>query len=79
MLCWHFLEFCQLDGSVALIAAIRERHVTVAEALIARGADLNATDSDGDSPLHLAVQLNLQSGVQALLASQAEVNVVNVR
>ena len=48
------------------------------EALLAKGADLNATDNGGNTPLHLAASSNSNSGVtKALLEAEADHNTIN--
>ena len=42
-------------GQTALSLAISEAFTDMIELLIEHGADVNADDNDGDTPLHLAV------------------------
>ena len=46
-------------------------------ALLAAGAEVNAVDKDGDTPLHLASRYGREVVVGALLAAGAEVNAVD--
>lgn len=39
----------------ALALAVSEAYTSMIELLIEHGADINAADEDGDTPLHLAV------------------------
>lgn len=48
-----------------------------AEALLARGVDINSGDSDGNTALHLVVKRNDEDMVKWLLSRKADVNVVN--
>ncbi len=69
----------QMDDSTALVAALKEGHEAVADALIASGVDIDVCDVDGNSALHIAVQLNLLGVAQVLVEKHATVDVVNVR
>jgi ankyrin repeat protein len=44
--------------------AIKNTHENLAEMLVAKGADINATNSEGNSPLHLA----LKNGANRLIS-----------
>jgi len=49
----------------------------LAAMLIANGADINAADDDGDTPLHLAAMMGYQREADLLLAHDAGVNTMN--
>ena len=44
------------DGATALHAAVRQRNVQIVDVLLEGGTDPNATDADGNTPLHLAAE-----------------------
>jgi ankyrin repeat protein len=50
---------------------------SVIEALVAAGADVNATDTSGVAPLHRAVRTRCSTGVEALLRLGADSNLRN--
>ena len=51
----------------------------IVELLIAEGADVNATDGDGDTPLHLAGNTTTSTEIAELLISKgADVNAMNL-
>ena len=45
--------------------------------IIEKGAEINATDEDGMTPLHIAVQAGNELAVQVLLDLHANVNILN--
>jgi hypothetical protein len=62
-------------AAVALLAIVKQRmSVSEVDAAIAAGADLNARDGQGLSPLHLATQLPSTAPAEALLRAGADVN-----
>ena len=69
------------DGKTPLLVATakyfyasRAQHRDVAALLLANGADVNAKDSDGWTPLHSAAILDDKDMVGLLLANRADVN-----
>ncbi len=67
---------CCNNRNARLRTAVQEGNKDVAELLIAKGADVNATDKDGKAPLHYAA--NAVKGqkhvVEFLIAKGADVN-----
>ena len=55
----------------------KEYRLTNATRLLEAGADVNATDDEGFTPLHFAAQDDSEEVVQLLLDAGADVNVVN--
>ena len=53
---------------------MKKDHRIVAEYLIKKGADLEKTNSDGQTPLHLAASLGRLKATKYLLRQGAEVN-----
>jgi uncharacterized protein len=54
-----------------------EYRITNTQRLLAAGADVNATDDEGSTPLHFAAQDDSAVVVQLLLDAGADVNVVD--
>ena len=50
---------------------------TIAEALLARGAEVNARDDNGDTPLHDAVAMSALQVIKTLRAAGADVRISN--
>jgi len=69
----------RLLGWTALHTAASSRRRAIAELLIAKGADLNATDKRGRTPLHLAVESGQKDMVELLIAKGADVNAMSGR
>ena len=42
--------------------------------LVARGADVNATDNDGETPLHMAAETGQRDVAEWLLGHKADIN-----
>jgi hypothetical protein len=55
----------------------RERPAPTVERLLSYGADPNAPDDDGSTPLHLAACMGQASAVRALIAGGAPVNAID--
>jgi ankyrin repeat protein len=62
-------------GLTPLHLACIKNYKTIAQILIAQGADLNGVDGYGQTPLHKAVQRNHQELVSALLRAGARADV----
>jgi uncharacterized protein len=60
-----------------LIPAASRGDVAAVRALIAKGADVNATDTDGTTPLHKAVWAGEPVVVEALLRAGAKASIAN--
>ncbi len=60
-----------------LVDAVKSGDMVAARALVAKGADVNATEPDGTTALHWAVQRNDLDLVSRLLRAGARVNVKN--
>ena len=81
----HFLTVHMADvdarivpGYTPLHWAASGGHATIAAALIAAGAEVNAANNPaGDTPLHRAVRYDHASVVSLLLAAEADVNATN--
>ncbi|MCR6477909.1 ankyrin repeat domain-containing protein [Variovorax sp. ZS18.2.2] len=54
------LVWRDMDGRTALHAAIESRNVEMAARLLAAGAKTSAVDRIGDTPLHLALHVELE-------------------
>ena len=69
----------KFDGTFLHWAAAGGQNEIV-ELLIAKGADVNATDGDGDTPLHLAGNSTATKEIaELLIAEGADVNATNRR
>lgn len=64
-------------ANTPLHAAVAGRHEDLSVFLIARGADVNATDSGGHTPLHIAAENGQLPVVEALLARGADPHAVD--
>lgn len=61
-----------------LHVAARDGHLKIVQLLIDKGADVNVTNSDGQSPLHLAVRRNnCMEMVELLVSNHADVNSID--
>jgi ankyrin repeat protein len=65
------------QGAVALHAAALEGHVGCVEALLDKGADINAWDSNGNTALMLAARAGHEEVVKALMDKGAKINAQN--
>jgi ankyrin repeat protein len=68
------------NGVTPLLLALQEGHMEVAKLLLAKGAEINAKDSDDDdkTPLHWAAQHDHIDVAKLLLANHADVNAKDV-
>ena len=58
-----------MEGRTALLAAVQNGHADVVVALLAHdGTDANRADSDGKTPLHVAVTKERMELLKLLLA-----------
>jgi len=64
-------------GDTPLHVAMRRRRLEIAELLLARGADINATNDRGTAPLHSAADSGNTEAVKFLLKHHADVNAVD--
>lgn len=60
-----------------LMEAAAGGNVCIATLLITHGADVNAIDGDGDTPLHLAVRQYQLESVRLLLTNNADIDIQN--
>lgn len=65
------------SGENALHIVVGRRDATWLTFLLAKGANPNLTDNDGDTPLMDAVQGRFEEGVRTLLTYKAQVDKVN--
>ena len=70
-----FLQGCPRQG--AFHSAVVEGNQEAVETLIAKGADVNAKDKEGMTPLHQAASNGQQEIVETLIAKGANVNAKN--
>ncbi len=73
------LTYNAADERVLKVHENREEQWTqatlyVVKALLANGVDVNATNREGETPLHLAAMYDYIDGVKALVASGANIN-----
>jgi ankyrin repeat protein len=71
-------DICEIDavthaGMTALHIAVHQGHSRIVERLVGFGANLNAQDSDGDTPLHLTL---LREAVDTLSADTPQLKKV---
>ncbi|KAF1993562.1 ankyrin, partial [Amniculicola lignicola CBS 123094] len=70
------IEAENLNGYTALQLAALNRHIA-AQVLVSFGADVNAMDSYGQTPLHVAVLNGKEEAVKLLIGSGANVEAMN--
>lgn len=68
---------CTLEAGTPLFHAIKLKHEILINFLIEHGADVNKSNSQGISPLHLALMSKLIPTAIALIKKGAEVNAVD--
>ena len=64
-------------GNTALHAAVHAAALACVAVLLALGADVNAQNRDGDTPLHLAAQMDDKASIKALLEQKPDLHVRN--
>lgn len=75
-----WVDFSTKDGVTSLMLASQTGRDKAMSALIARGADVNAQDAEGNSPLHhLAKNLNskIEEALKVLMAAGVKLDAVN--
>lgn len=65
------------SGETALHIVVARRDLTWTRFLIQKGANVNARDGRGATPLQLAANLGFQEGVEELVASKADIDQPN--
>lgn len=65
----------RLDATQNMVEGIRNGHVAIVHAFIAKGADVNRADRNGGTPLHWAAARGLKEIAELLLAKGARPNV----
>jgi len=73
----HLSNHAELGN--ALHVAVRRGTLEIIELLLQHGANINARDQDGRTPLALATILGKTEVVRLLIRNEADVNTVNVR
>ena len=73
------VSFLKQGGSVptplrCLFWATKQGNIEIVKLLIAKGADVNAKDKDGSTPLYLVASRDKKEIVQLLIANGADVN-----
>jgi ankyrin repeat protein len=61
------------------LATFFNNHKDVAQLLIAKGADINARNNSGETPLHQAASHNNKDVAQLLIAKGADINARNYK
>lgn len=67
---WMFLSFRTQEGETALQLAISNQLPLVVDAICTRGADMSVVNDNGDPPLWLALDSNLED-IASTLVSKA--------
>jgi len=70
------LKYDELLSNHAFNFDLRRYNTAVVVALLAAKAEMDSTDNDGDTPLHIAAENGHEQVVQALLEKGAAVNMV---
>jgi len=67
----------ELWGSLPLIAAALNNHVHIVEILIKNGANINLTNRNGNTALHLAATYGRADVIRLLLTNGADINITS--
>ena len=72
--CCLLVASAHAAGESSLLNAVKNEDVAEVKALLAKGADVNANDTDGKTPLHRAAAAGRRDLGELLLAKGADVN-----
>ena len=73
----YLMESFQLRDDQELVQAIRKQNVNKSVELLVNGANPNVANSDGDYPIHVAVQVHNVTLVKLLIIFYADLSVKN--
>jgi len=69
----------RVDGSTLLHIAIDAKNLVAVKMLIAAGADVNAVNGLGSTPVHIAARVGIDQITHALNTSGARYDIINER